>query len=155
MFSEQSLAQSKCSIRVCLLLGYIILSSKSKPEALWAPGKILFCNLVASLQSWNTFCTLRNTFCTLRKTSQSAWVWQELPKAHSCQLVAFSLRMPSMWAVTCTGGYFSCGSSGRGTVSCGILHPPSNPVVMDHPRLDTHYLSLHTLARSHSTADPM
>ena len=71
----------------------------------------------------------------LRKTSQSAWVWQELPKAHSCQLVVSFLRLPSVWVVTCsplffTGRlwfYFSYGSSAPGSSKLWNCAPSELP----------------------------
>lgn len=99
----------------------------------------------------------------LRKTSQGAWVWQELPKAHSCQLVVSFLRMPPVWVVTCIpsfsqGGCDSVSHSAhqlQGAVSCGIVHLLSSPIAVDLPSLGTDYWSHHTPAPSHRAADPV
>ena len=98
----------------------------------------------------------------LRKTSQSARVWQELPKAHSCQLVAFFLRMPLYELPQATPSFSQGGCASisqmahqpQGAVSCGTVHLLSYPIAMDHPSLDTDYLSLHTPAPSYRTTDP-
>ena len=98
----------------------------------------------------------------LRKTSQSARVWQELPKAHSCQLVASFLRMPWYELSHATPSFSQGGSASisqmahqpPGAGSCGTVHLLSYPSAKDHASLGTDYLSLHTPALSRKTSDP-
>lgn len=77
--------------------------------------------------------------------------------AKSPQLSAGCLLPENALYVSCHmhGGLFLMWLIRAGNSELWNSAPSEQPVVMDHPRLDTHYLSLHTLAQSHSTADPM